>query len=139
MGGASSGMPHFSAAKRRWRAAWWGRGGVVATGYILGTSRRLSLPGSHAQFVNLSLLGPVIAFFAEAVAHGVIAHIIPFLVVAFVGAESAVPEFFLPEGAGIFVCRFPFAGNCIFPEGHPRLERDITAYNRRAKEMQVVR
>ena len=49
MGGASSGMPHFSAAKRRWRAAWWGRGGVVATGYNLGTSRRLSLPWSHAR------------------------------------------------------------------------------------------
>ena len=49
MGGASSGMPHFSAAKRRWRAAWWGRGGVVATGYNLGTSRRLSLPKSLAR------------------------------------------------------------------------------------------
>ena len=48
LGGASSGMPHFSAAKRRWRAAWWGRGGVVASGYNLGTSRRLSLPWSKA-------------------------------------------------------------------------------------------
>ena len=42
-------MPHFSAAKRRRRTAWWGCGGVVASRYILGTSQRLSLPGSMTR------------------------------------------------------------------------------------------
>ncbi len=102
LGGASSGMPHFSAAKRRRRAAWWGRGGVVATRFILGTSRRLSLPWSHAQFVNLSLIGPLLCFLAMAVAHGVVVHIVPFLIVALAGAESLVPELSLPKGTCVF-------------------------------------
>ena len=45
MGGASSRMPQFSAAKRRRRAVWWRQGGVIASRFGLGTSRRLSLPG----------------------------------------------------------------------------------------------
>ena len=39
MGGPSSRMAHFSS-----RPTWWGRRGVVASRYSLGTSRRLSLP-----------------------------------------------------------------------------------------------
>ena len=132
-------MPYFSAAKRRWRAPWSGWGGVVASRFILGTSRRLSLPRSHAQFVDFALMAPFFSFLAEAVAHGVVAHIVPFLVVAFVSAEATVPEFFLPEGFWSFMGGFPFAGDRVFPEGDPAFERDITAYNRRAKEMQVVR
>ena len=85
------------------------------------------------------MVGPVIAFFAMAVAHGVVAHIVPFLIVAFVGAESLVPELSLPKGPGVFGCRFPFAGSCIFPKGDPAFEWDVAVSERGAKEMQVVR
>ena len=75
MGGASSGMPHFSAAKRRRRTAWWGRGGVVASRYILGTSRRLSLPRSmtRGRAHGRGILRHAPLFSREAaLAHGVV-------------------------------------------------------------------
>ena len=95
-------------------------------------------PGLPAQFVDLALVGPVVGVDAVAVAHGIMADIIPFLTVTFAASQLTVPEMALPERYGCSDRGMPLAADRAFPIPDPRCQWRFVFRSRGTKEMEVV-
>ena len=102
------------------------RGGVRVAGRMravgilrTGGAHPSGLPG---QFVDFVLEGPLIGFLTVSMAHGVVADIIPFLVVALAAAEFTIPKMALPEAHFIACDLMPLSAYRAFPIGDPVLE-----------------
>ena len=116
-------------------------GGMGSARPILGEEGGLWIGcwrGLPAEFVDLALVGPVVGVGAVAVAHGVLADIIPFLAVTFAASQLAVPEMALPERCGCFDQGMPLAADCAFPIPDPGCQWRFVFRSRGTKEMQMV-
>jgi hypothetical protein len=93
------------------------------------------LPG---QFVDFALEGPLIGFLTMSMAHGVVADIVPFLVVALAAAEFSIPKMALPEAHFTPCDLMPLSAYRAFPIGDPVLQWRLVFQSLCAKEMHVV-
>jgi hypothetical protein len=96
---------------------------------------RVQRPCSPSQLVHLALIGPFIRRRNQLVPHGIAAHILPLIVVAFASAQLAIPMMTLPDTPADLA---QIARGNRFPISHPNFERGRVEAARCTEEMEVI-